>query len=140
MIIFKNKGTNINFIIGLKFILNDMKTNPESFLEQIHLLISNITKNIEKKKNRQTVCLDSLVLIIVEGLITKHLSFLTDMKKSNHEIIALSKDIFPKLFKEEFIHAFKDMIAANKSSHKSSFLYVFNKNVSIFIKILNKIS
>lgn len=117
-----------------------MKTNPESFLEQIHLLISNITKNIEKKKNRQTVCLDSLVLIIVEELITKHLSFLTDMKKSNHEIIAVSKDIFPKLFKEEFIHAFKDMIAANKSSHKSSFLYVFNKNVSIFIKILNKIS
>lgn len=109
----------------MKFILNDMKANSEVFMEQIILLISNITKNIDKKKNRQTICLDSLVLIIIEGLITKYLSHITEKPKSNVEIIALGNEIFPKLFKEEFFNACKEMIHSNKSDHKTSFLYVF---------------
>lgn len=114
-----------------------MATNPDNFLNQIFILIKNITKEIriqeedmrkDREKREKMISLDSLVLIVIDTLITNFNLNAPKLHAKNElsSIIDIEKDLFSKFLTEDFFLACKNMITSNKSENKTSYLYVIS--------------
>ena len=104
-----------------------MKNNGELFIEGIHNLISKVSENFIRKRNRETINLDSLVLIIIEALLTNQLAWEITKKT----FLAPYKTFIQKFLSPEFFHDCKEMLRCKPSEHKTNYVYVKNRNSCI---------
>ncbi len=85
-------------------------------------MISRVSDNLNKKRNRETVNLDALVLIILEALLTNLLNF----EVSKRDSFEPFKEFIHKFITNDFFNDCKEMMHCNPSAHKTSYSYVYN--------------
>ena len=109
-----------------------MKNNGELFIEGIHNLISKVPENIIKKRNRETINLDSLVILVIEALLENQLAWEITKKAS----LESYKLFIQKFISQDFFNDCKEMMRCKPSEHKTNYSYVRlqnNKKITFFM-------
>ena len=106
---------------SILYIQENIKNYPILVIDGIHHMITKVSDNLNKKRNRETVNLDALVIIIIESILTNYHSAELDKRPENKENF---NEFMLKFSSNEFFNNCKEMIKSNPSDTKTGLQYM----------------